>query len=608
MDSAEKIIALRALMKELGIDAFLIPNSDEYLSEYTAPYSKRLKWLTNFSGSSGFALILQDKALLFTDGRYQIQIKSETDNHLFSYFDSTKISLTQWIIENNQSFILGYDAWLHAHQEIETLNNAVTLKGGFLKSLKQNPIDLIWKDQPEKPSEEIYLHEIQFSGKSIKDKLDAVKNKLKSENVNAFLFADPTSLAWLFNIRGSDIEHVPIGFSRAIIFLDQKDSPFQDTIFIDKKKLNKESYSYLENFLNIVDLQDFLPNIEKIAKIFTSSFQLGLDSKKTVERIYSIFTKENSHIKIMSDPVIALRSIKNFQEIKGMLNAQKRDSFALIRFLSWLDRQKIGTISEKNCVDKILHFRQEAGLRDQMFLQDISFDTIAGSGPNGAIIHYRVCEKTNRLLQEGDLFLIDSGAQYKDGTTDITRTLAIGTPSWTQKYYYTLVLKALISLTLTRFPRRTRGADLDSIARQILWKNGVDYAHGTGHGVGSYLSVHEGPQAISPANYEILKEGMILSNEPGYYREGAFGIRLENLLLITSSFQKIIGDPCFENTMLAFQTLTFCPFDRKLILKENLGFEALRFIDQYHDKIYRNFYHLLNQEDKNWLYQATRPL
>ncbi|WP_336276540.1 aminopeptidase P family protein [Bartonella sp. CB178] len=596
-NTAERISLLRRELVRLGLDGFLVPRADEHQGEYVPPHAQRLGWLTGFTGSSGIALILKNKAIIFTDGRYKLQVRKQTDPCLFDYEDLITCPPSQWFRQNKQSLSIGFDPWLHTISATELLKKTLESEtGGRLVAVQKNLVDLIWYDQPQLPQSNLSIHPLKYAGCDADEKLKLIRKNIRQANANAFIFTDPSSIAWTFNIRGNDVSNTPLPLCFAIVSTQEMPS-----LFIDSNKLGVKQKQYLENYVELYQPEQF---ISKIQDYLQKETVFALDPRLTCEKLRTVISKYGKSFVSLTDPAALPRAIKNDTELDGARKAHLRDGVALTRFLSWLDRQAPGTVSEISSAKKLEQFRVITGNEMGEKLEDLSFDTISGAGANGAIIHYRVTTETNKKLNAGELYLVDSGGQYRDGTTDVTRTVAIGKIGEGEKYCFTLVLKGMIAISTARFPRGTRGQDIDVLARIALWKAGFDYAHGTGHGVGSYLSVHEGPQNLSRRGSQELIPGMIVSNEPGYYREGAFGIRIENLMIVRPA-QKI-NDGDVE--MLSFETLTNCPIDRRLILPELLTLEEREWINEYHTHVYRTNAPYLNEEDRKWIKEATMPI
>ncbi|WP_455476490.1 aminopeptidase P family protein [Bartonella sp. B17] len=595
--AAERVASLRKELDRLGLDGFLVPRADEHQGEYVPPHAQRLSWLTGFTGSSGIALILKNKAIIFTDGRYQLQVRQQTDPHIFDYEDLISCPPSQWLAQNKQKLSIGFDPWLHTITATNALKKALEFEaGGKLIATQSNLIDLIWHDQPQLPQSALFIHPLKYAGCNANEKLTLIRKNIQQANADAFIFTDPSSIAWTFNIRGNDVSNTP--FSLCFALIPTKEIP---ALFIDSKKLGVEQKQYLENYVKLYEPEQL---ISKIKDYIQKGTIFALDPRLTCEKLRTIIEEEGSSFISLSDPASLPRAVKNATELDGARKAHLRDGIALTRFFSWLDKQTLGTQDEISSAQKLEEFRIITANEMGEKLEDLSFDTISGAGTNGAIIHYRVTTKTNKQLNAGELYLVDSGGQYRDGTTDVTRTVAIGDIGKEEKRCFTLVLKGMIALSTARFPRGTRGQDIDALARIALWKAGFDYAHGTGHGVGSYLSVHEGPQNLSSRGSQELIPGMIISNEPGYYREGAFGIRIENLMIVKPA-QKIDGG---DIEMLSFETLTNCPIDRRLILPELLTQQERQWLNDYHTHIYHVNAPYLNEEDKKWIKEATMPI
>lgn len=596
--AAPRIKALRALFPELGINAVLVPRTDEYQGEYVPACAERLSWLTGFTGSAGMALVMEEKAMVFVDGRYTTQLAAQTDQSLFSAGDLVGCPPPVWIEQNKpEALKLGIDPWLHTPSEVERLEKALSAAGGQLVLLGHNPVDRIWSDRPSIPLEPVFVQPEAFAGEAASDKIAAMAATVREKKAKAILFSDSTSVAWLFNIRGNDVTHTPAPLSRALV-----DADGNATLFIEAEKLEGEAGGYLRRLAQVKAPGTLLGELEMLAK---ESGAVLLDRVSVPFAVLQAIESAGGRCVNVSDPVVERRAIKNEAEQNGARAAHVQDGAAMVSFLSWLDQQPPGSVSEIAAVKALEDARRKTGLRSQNPLKDISFDTISGSGPNAAIIHYRVNDDTDRMIQGGEMYLVDSGGQYQNGTTDITRTVAVGGVGDEQRRFFSLVLKGMIAVSTARFPKGTRGVDLDPLARIALWKAGADYAHGTGHGVGSYLSVHEAPQRLSKAGLAELKPGMIISNEPGFYRPGAFGIRIENLLLVTEAAPVEGGDI----PMLGFETLTWCPIDTRLIVRDLLTSEETEWLNAYHAETRSKLLPLVNDEhEAEWLENVTRPL
>ncbi|MCY6379929.1 aminopeptidase P family protein [Hoeflea prorocentri] len=593
----ERVELLRTSFDELGIDGFFVPRSDRFQGEYVPESDARLAWLTGFTGSAGIALILRDEAHVFVDGRYKTQVSQQVDTSVFTPQDLIRTPPRKWLEDEAANGLrIGIDPWLHTILDIRALEKAAAASNARIVRLEANPVDSIWTDRPAKPRGAITVQPEEFAGRSAKDKLEAIYSVINQAGADCCLVTDPSSVAWIFNIRGNDVPHTPHPLAFAIIRQDQ------NRLFADPEQLEQMAIEHLAPLCRI-EAPDALETA--IRDLGRSDVSVMLDPALTPCRLVDLLTENSGRFVEKPDPARLPRAEKNAIELKGSQNAHKRDGAAMVSFLCWLDRQQPGSVDEIAAVKALEAARRQTGARLQMPLRDISFETISGAGPNGAIIHYRVTTGTCRTLEAGELYLVDSGGQYQDGTTDITRTVPIGTVTDEEKRFFTLVLKGMIALTLMRFPEGTRGVDLDVIARSALWKAGADYAHGTGHGVGSYLSVHEGPQGISKRGIQELKPGMILSNEPGYYREGAFGIRIENLIYVTEP-QPVEGG---DTSISGFETLTLCPIDRRLIVPELLSPDELDWLNAYHRNVRETLTPLLQDADeKDWLARMTSSI
>lgn len=595
---AARVRALRERLADLGVDGFLVPRADEFQGEYVPASAERLAWLTGFTGSAGAALVAPNVAVVFVDGRYVTQLAQQTDPDTFTPGDLVKEPPADWIANHaGQGFRLGIDPWLHTMAEVRKLKAALEAKGGALVFLAENPLDAIWADRPAEPLGRVTIQKHQHSGTLARDKIAAIAEGLKARGTDAVLVADPSSVAWAFNIRGSDVPHTPHPLARAIIYA----SGLAD-IFLDARKTGIEEKAYLTQICEIREPAELAGALAALGtRGATVEVDAGIVSYELVRQIEGA----GGTIREATDPCALPRATKNEAELAGTRSAHIQDGVAMVEFLASLDEAEPGSLTEIEAVERLEACRRRVGERMQNPLADISFDTISGAGPNGAIIHYRVTRDTNRRLEPGELFLVDSGGQYRNGTTDITRTVAIGAVGETEKRFFTLVLKGMIGISTARFPVGSRGVDLDPLARIALWKAGADYGHGTGHGVGSYLSVHEGPQRISRAAMQELLPGMILSNEPGYYRPGAFGIRIENLIVVEPASDISGGD----KPMLGFETITWCPIDRRLILPELMTREELDWLNAYHASTRDKLMPLVEDgKVRAWLEQATRPI
>ncbi len=594
----ERVTRLREAMSVHSIDGFLVPRADEFQGEYVPASAERLAWLTGFTGSAGEALITQSQAIVFVDGRYVTQLVGQTDPEIFTGGDLIGAPAHIWIKQNApQGFRLGIDPWLHTPGQVARLKEALDTIDGQLILLDANPLDAMWDDRPEPPLENVIIQPVELAGKLASEKLEELTVGLKDQGADALLVCDPSSVAWAFNIRGNDVPHTPHPLARAIFKSDGSAE-----IFIDGRKVNREVKAYLTQLSTISEPETITDRLTELGK---AGQTLSLDAAVTPQALAGLFQAAGGKIVEATDPCALPRAIKNDVELQGSRQAHLQDGAAMVEFLYWLDQQPAGSVAEVEAVRQLEGARRTVGIRLQNPLKDISFDTISGAGENGAIIHYRVTSDTDRSLNAGELYLVDSGGQYQNGTTDITRTIAIGDVGETEKRFFTLVLKGMIAISQAHFPKATRGVDLDPLARIALWKAGADYGHGTGHGVGSYLSVHEGPQRISRAAMQELLPGMILSNEPGYYRPGHFGIRIENLIAVRPEAMIEGGD----RPMMSFETLTFCPIDKRLIDTSLLSRDELRWLDDYHQETRDKLLPFIEDADiKAWLEDVTSPL
>ncbi len=595
--SAERLAALRAHMRQANLDGYLVPHADEHQSEYLPPSAERLAWLTGFTGSAGAAAVLAGEAALFVDGRYTLQASAETDAALFQIVDLAETPPSKWLAQKIEAGDrIGYDPMLFTVAEVKRLDERCRTAGGELVPVSGNLIDAIWVDRPAAPAAPVELHPIEYAGRSAAEKIAEIAGEIAKAKVDAALLAHPDSVAWTFNIRGRDVAHNPAPLAFAILRADG-----HPTLYVDARKLSNAVRDSLSDLAEIAEPSRLAADLADIAR---SGARLLIDRQSSA-RFAQIVTEAGGKPVEGTEPVALLKARKNAVELEGARRAHRRDGVAMARFLAWLDREAPkGGLDEIGAVERLERFRAEAAAEDGVELADVSFDTIAGAGPNGAIVHYRVTRASNRKLDRNSLFLVDSGAQYRDGTTDITRTIAIGMPSGEMRRRFTLVLKGHTAVAAARFPAGTTGAQLDGFARRALWQAGLDYDHGTGHGVGSFLSVHEGPARISKTGGVALEAGMILSNEPGYYKAGGYGIRIENLVVVTGPTPITDG----ERPMHGFETLTLAPIDRRLIDASLLTDTEREWIDAYHARVSHTLAPKLSGDDRDWLEAATRAL
>lgn len=592
-DPGERLSRLRAVLDERGVDGMILPRADEHQGEYLPPRAERLAWLTGFTGSAGVVVVLRDKAAVFTDGRYTLAIREQVDLSLYETRHVISDSPAEWIEKNlGAGGRLGFDPWLHTLSGVERLEKAAEKAGGSLVELDQNPIDAIWVDQPSPPLTPVVPHRAEYAGRSIADKRIAIAEAIARDGHDAVVLASPESIAWLLNIRGGDVPRTPLPLSFAII---NRDAAVD--LYIDERKMTRETREHLGNAVSVRPREALG---EAIDVLISDGVALRVDPASSPAWIARRIEAAGGTVAKGDDPVVLPRALKNRIELSGTRAAHIRDGVAMTRFLHWFANEAPGgQIDEITAADRLRAFRAEGDL-----FKDLSFDTISGSGPNGAIVHYRVTPESNRTIQPGDLYLVDSGAQYLDGTTDITRTIGVGDPGDEARDRFTRVLKGHIAVAMARFPVGANGSQLDPLARAPLWRAGLDFDHGTGHGVGSYLGVHEGPQRISKAAGSVaLQPGMIISNEPGYYKEGAFGIRLENLVVVQE--EKIAGG---DREMLSFETITLAPFDRSMIEVALLDGAEIAWLDGYHRWVRDTLTPLLDPDVAAWLAAATAEI
>jgi Xaa-Pro aminopeptidase len=587
-----RLAAFRAELARRKLTGFVIPRADQQQNEYVAPSEERLAWLTGFTGSAGMAIVLVHEAALFVDGRYTLQAAKQVDARAWKVEPLIDPSPESWLAAHLAAGNrLGFDPWLHTSAAAERMAAACAKAGAELIAVDSNPLDSVWTERPAPPLGPVAIHGTQFSGEAEIDKLTRIRAEIDRLGVDALVLSDSHAVAWTFNIRGADVSHTPLPLSYALVPKDGR-----PTVFIDHRKLSNSARDHLEQSADVAEPDALTGQLTSLAKRGAS---IALDSATAADALSRLVNGAGGKVVRGSDPIALLKACKNLTEIEGTRTAHRRDAVALARFLAWIDREApSGALTEIDTVEALETFRRETGA-----LKDVSFPTIAGTGPNGAIVHYRVTRKTNRRITSGDLLLIDSGAQYQDGTTDVTRTIAIGAPTPEMRDRFTRVLRGHIAISRAVFPDGTTGAQLDTLARQFLWQAGLDFEHGTGHGVGSYLSVHEGPARISKLGTTPLRRGMILSNEPGYYKTDAFGIRIENLELVVGT-----EVPEAEKPMNAFETLTLAPIDRRLIDLSMLSQGELGWLNDYHARVRHEVRPHLDEATQAWLDGATAAL
>src|SRR5262245_60153567 len=591
--SGPRLAALRAELARRGLTGFIVPRSDRHQNEYVPACEQRLAWLTGFTGSAGVAIVLMERALLFVDGRYTLQAREQVDTSLFAIEHLVETPPDRWIEENLAAGDrLGYDPWLHTVEGAERLGKACAAAGVTLVAVEPDLIDAIWRDRPAPPLGPVTLHDVRFAGEHAEDKLARIRAEIEKLHADAIVVSDPHAVAWVFNIRGADVAHTPLPLAFAIIPREGRPG-----LFIDGRKLSNEARNRLESLADIREPADF---VRALGALGQAKSIVRLDPASAADAIARLIASHGGKVSRGNDPIALMKAVKNATEIAGARATHIRDGAAVTRFLAWFDREAPGgKLTEIDTVAALESFRRDTGL-----IKDISFPTIAGAGPDGAIVHYRVTAKSNRAIKPNELFLIDSGGQYEDGTTDITRTVVVGEATAEMRDRFTRVLKGHIAIARAVFPDGTTGAQLDSFARQYLWAAGLDFDHGTGHGIGSYLSVHEGPARISKLGSIPLKRGMILSNEPGYYKTGHYGIRIENLVLVVEA----APTPNADKPLNAFETLTLAPIVRRLVLPELLTAEETAWLDSYHAEVGETLMPLVAEDTRAWLSVATAPL
>jgi Xaa-Pro aminopeptidase len=593
---ADRLAALREQLKSEKLDGFVVPLTDEHMSEYVGSYAQRLAWLTGFQGSAGSAVVLPEEAAIFVDGRYTLQVRSQVDGKDWSYQSVPETSVTDWLKDHAaKGARIGYDPWLHTRDWVKKAKEALASRGAELVPVRENPIDKIWRDRPEASKAKLIVQPDDYAGRGAAEKRTDIAEWLEKHGADAAVLSALDSIAWAFNVRGQDVTHTPVALAYAIVNADGTAD-----LFVAGEKIGPDVRQHLGNGVRLHERHEFENALAQLG-----GKTVAVDPERAVSAIFDALDKAGAKILPLRDPVVLPKALKNPVEIAGQKAAQTRDGAVIARFLHWIDEEAPkGEVDELIASDKL-----EALRRQNSELRDLSFDSISGAGPNGAIVHYKSSEKTNRKLETGTLYLIDSGGQYVDGTTDITRTVPIGQPTDEMRDRFTRVLKGHIAVATAVFPKGTRGTQLDSFARRPLWDAGLDYAHGTGHGVGSFLAVHEGPQRIAPVTSsqsggdEPLQAGMIISNEPGYYKTGEYGIRIENLVLVVDV--EIAGE---EKEMLGFETLTFAPIDRRLIVKAMLSPQEIDWLNGYHAQVAAKIGPDLKGGDREWLEEACAPI
>ena len=596
LDAAGRIAALRRELRRRRLAGFVVPKTDEHQSEYLPACSERLAWLTGFTGTAGTAIVLRDRAALFVDGRYTLQAANQVDPDLYEVCHVTGETMGNWIASHlGKRARLGFDPWLQSQRQADALRAACGRCGARLVPVEDNPVDAIWEDRPLPPIAPVVPHGEAFAGVRAEDKLGHIADTLRDGGDDAAVLTATDSIAWLLNLRGGDVPYAPLFMAFAIVHADATAD-----VFVDPRKLMPEARRRLGNSVRFCPEEAFAAALGRLGG---ERRQVRVDPERAPEAVITSLRKAGARPRLDTDPCLLPKARKNAVELAGIRAAHRRDGVALCRFLAWLSAEAPkGRVTELDAAERLSAFRS-----DGAFYRGDSFPTIAGAGGNGAIVHYRVDVASNRRLVPGSLFLLDSGGQYLDGTTDVTRTTAIGEPTAEMRSRFTLVLKGHIAIATARFPRGTLGSQLDVLARRALWAEGLDYDHGTGHGVGHYLCVHEGPQGISKLpSRAALEPGMIVSNEPGYYKTSNYGIRIENLVAVVSlgSGEEGGGDGSF----LGFETLTLAPIDRTLIDPRLLDAAETEWLDRYHAEVREALAGELDPVSRDVLLAATAPL
>ncbi|MCP8937191.1 aminopeptidase P family protein [Alsobacter sp. SYSU M60028] len=588
---AARAARLRAELARRGLDGFIVPRTDEHQNEYVPPHAERLAWLTGFTGSWGVAIVLRDEAAIFVDGRYTVQVREQVDTDVFTPEHLIETPPEAWLEKHlKPGMNLGYDPALKTPDAVKRYEKAAARAGASLAPVDGNPVDAIWEDRPAPPLGAVALHPAELAGEDVAAKLDRIRAKLAGLGADALVISDPHAVAWTFNIRGADVSHTPLPLGYAVTPREGR-----PRLFIDGRKL---SNAVRDALASVADIEEPSALDATLRELGAAKSSVRFDQATASHRLVSLVVEAGGSADIGVDPVALMKAAKNAAEIAGSRSAHLRDAAAMANFLAWLAREAPkGVVTEVSAAVHLEECRHATGA-----LRDISFPSISGAGPNAAIPHYRVSHETDRVLEPG-IYLIDSGAQYQDGTTDITRTVAIGEPTAEMRDRFTRVLRGHIGIARAVFPKGTSGAQIDSFARKPLWEAGLDFDHGTGHGIGSYLSVHEGPQRIAKTGVTPLELGMLLSNEPGYYKAGHWGIRIENLILVER--REIPGA---EREMYGFETLTFAPIDLALVEPSLMNAEEIAWLDDYHARVRELVAPQVEGETLAWLEGATRPI
>jgi Xaa-Pro aminopeptidase len=586
------IAKLRAEMARRGFDGFIVPRADEHQGEYVPKSAERLAWLTGFTGSAGTAVILRNEAALVVDGRYTVQAAEQVDTSVITPVQLADFTPEEWIAEHLPAGgTLAYDPWLLTGDGLKRLEQAVGRASGKLCPVDINLVDVIWIDRPSPPQAPVRPHPSEYAGESAPDKLERIRKKMADAKIDALVISDPHNLAWAFNLRGGDVGHTPLPLGYAILPREGRAS-----LFFDPVKVTNEAGNAVGDLADFVPIGTFQSALDGLGQ---KGGKVRVDAATGAVALIRRLESAGATVDVGADPIALMKAVKNAAEIAGSHAAHLRDGVAVARFLAWLDREApSGKLTEIDVVEALEAFRVETGA-----LRNISFPSISGAGPNAALPHYRVTSSSNRTLEPNQIFLIDSGAQYEDGTTDITRTIIVGEPTAEMKDRFTRVLKGHIAIAQAVFPKGTTGAQIDAFARKPLWEAGLDFDHGTGHGIGSYLSVHEGPQRIAKTGHTPLEIGMMLSNEPGFYKPGAYGIRIENLILVEP--RTIPGG---DREMLGFETLTFTPIDLRLVEPAIMTADEIAWLNAYHVSVREKIGPNLDVETRAWLEDATRAI
>jgi Xaa-Pro aminopeptidase len=590
-----RLQALREQLSRDRLDGFVVPLTDEHMSEYVGSYARRLEWLTGFQGSAGTAVVMLEAAAIFTDGRYTIQVREQVDGADWEFVSVPGTSVAEWLRAHAaQGARIGYDPWLHTRAWVDEARAALAAQGADLVAVGTNPVDAVWPDRPLPSTAVMVVQPDTVAGRSSAEKRAEIGDWLSANGADAAVLSSLESIAWTFNVRGTDVSRTPVALAYAIVNADGTAD-----LFVAPDKLTDAVRQHLGNAVRVHDRDAFAPALAGFA-----GRRVAVDPERAVAAIFGALETAGATVLAQRDPTVLPRAQKNDAEVSGHRAAQLRDGVVMTRFLRWFETEAPqGQLTEIAASDRLEAFRREAGA------VDLSFDTISAVGPHSAIPHYKADGRSDAPIKPTTLYLIDSGGQWQDGTTDITRVMPVGTPTPEMRDRFTRVLKGHIAIATAVFPRGTTGGQLDSFARRPLWQAGLDFAHGTGHGVGAYLSVHEGPQRIAKPNYpgggpsEPLLAGMILSNEPGYYKAGAWGIRIENLVLVVE--REI---PHGDEAMLAFETLTFAPIERSLIEPELLTSDELAWLNAYHEAVLAKIGPQLDGEDRAWLTSKCSPI